>query len=306
MSVPVSASTQVVGKFDSTNSAARDAAQRRIRRRAQARRALAGGRRHPHRRSRKRRAQCQRHPVAERRAHGCRGHGRLSTVAPDAVPSSIATAPGRRVRRPPPAHARGAAARPNWDVYGFVQDTAQRTETRPDNDRTGLGGSYQISSAARLGAEVSDGSLGFGGKALDRLPHRRSQQCVLELHAWPPISRTRLNVGRAGTLTTGTRYRFDDATSVYGEERMQTGTRSDTLTRAYGVDFSPSKQWTYGLKFERGTISDPLPGRHRAERHLRHAAIHPAARSNTAARSNGGAMIPRSPAPRTRSSRATA
>jgi len=69
-----------------------------------------------------------------------------------------------------------------------------------------------------------------------------------------------LNVGRAGTLTTGTRYRYDDATSVYGEERLQTGTGSDSLTRAYGVDFSPSKQWTYGLKFEHGTISDPFAG----------------------------------------------
>jgi hypothetical protein len=41
---------------------------------------------------------------------------------------------------------------------------------------------------------------------------------------------------------------------------MQTGSGSDSLTRAYGVDFTPNKQWTYGFKFEHGTISDPLAG----------------------------------------------
>jgi hypothetical protein len=47
---------------------------------------------------------------------------------------------------------------------------------------------------------------------------------------------------------------------VYGEERLQTGTGPTSLTHAYGVDFAPSRQWTYGLKVERGKISDPLAG----------------------------------------------
>jgi hypothetical protein len=190
------------------------------------------------------------------------------------VPSSIATAPGATmalgaatapaaVTAPGTATAGAkpvnAAGAPNWDVYGFVQDTAQHTETRPENDRAGLGGSYQISSAARLGAEVSDGSLGVGGKVSTdyRIDDHSNVYLNYTLAADQPDA---LNVGRAGTLTTGTRYRFNDATSVYGEERLQSGTGADTLTRAYGVDFSPSKQWTYGVKFERGTISDPFQG----------------------------------------------
>jgi outer membrane protein OmpA-like peptidoglycan-associated protein len=178
--------------------------------------------------------------------------------SPGPVPSAIGTAPGSSVS---PAAAAGAppASRPNWDVYGFVQDTAEHTETRPENDRAGLGGSYQVSSAARIGAEASDGSLGFGGKVSTdyRIDDHSNVYVNYTLAADQPDA---LNVGRSGMLTTGTRYRFDDATSVYGEERMQTGTGSDSLTRAYGVDFSPSKQWTYGLKFERGTISDPFAG----------------------------------------------
>ena len=157
-----------------------------------------------------------------------------------------------------PAAAPGAR-RPPWDVYAFVQDTVQHTETRPENDRAGVGGTYQISDAARVGAEASDGGLGFGGKLSTdyRIDDRSNLYLNYTLAADQPDA---LNDGREGTLTTGTRYRYSDATSLYGEERMQTGSGSDNLTRVYGVDFTPNKQWTYGLKFEHGTISDPLAG----------------------------------------------
>jgi hypothetical protein len=181
--------------------------------------------------------------------------------APGPVPSSIATAPGAATpgATAPGAKPANAVAGPNWDVYAFVQDTAVHTETRPENDRAGVGGSYQISSAARLGAEASDGSLGLGGKVSTDY-HIDDHSNVYVNYTLAADQPDALNVGRQGTLTTGTRYRFDDVTSVYGEERLQSGTGSDTLTRAYGVDFSPSKQWTYGFKFEHGTVSDPFQG----------------------------------------------
>ena len=149
--------------------------------------------------------------------------------------------------------------RPPWDVYGFVQDTVQHTGTRPENDRAGLGGNYQLTDAARVGAEASDGGLGFGGKVSTdyRIDDRSNVYVNYALAADQPDA---FNDGRSGTLTTGTRYRYSDATSLYGEERMQTGSGSDSLTRAYGVDFTPNKQWSYGFKFEHGTISDPLAG----------------------------------------------
>lgn len=146
-----------------------------------------------------------------------------------------------------------------WDLYGFVQDTVERTDTRPENDRGGVGGSYQVSKDLRLGAEASDGSLGFGGK-LSSDYHLDEHSNVYLNYTLAADQPDALNVGRAGTLTTGTRYRYDDATSVYAEDRAQTGTGPDGITQAYGVDFTPSKHWTYGLKFENGTISDPLAG----------------------------------------------
>ena len=176
--------------------------------------------------------------------------------APGPVPSVVGPPQGAQTPLAPGA---SAIARPNWDIYGFMQDSVVHTETRPENDRAGMGGSYQVSSKARIGAEASDGSLGFGGKLSTdyRIDDRSNAYVNYTLAADQPDA---LNVGRAGTLTTGTRYRYDDSTSVYGEERLQSGSGSDMLTRAYGVDFTPSKLWTYGLKFEHGTISDPFQG----------------------------------------------
>jgi outer membrane protein OmpA-like peptidoglycan-associated protein len=182
------------------------------------------------------------------------------TVGYQPAPGSVAAFVGAPPAVPvPPTPGSAALARPNWDVYGFVQDSAMHTGTRPENDRAGVGGSYQVSSKARIGAEASDGSLGFGGKLSTdyRIDDHSNAYVNYTLAADQPDA---LNVGRAGTLTTGTRYRYSDSTSVYGEERLQTGTGSDALTRAYGVDFTPSKLWTYGLKFEHGTISDPIQG----------------------------------------------
>jgi outer membrane protein OmpA-like peptidoglycan-associated protein len=183
--------------------------------------------------------------------------------APASAGAVIGTNPvavnGPAVAGPTAAPGAVAVKRAPWDIYGFVQDTVEHTETRPENDRAGMGGSYQITDALRVGAEGSDGSLGLGAKASTdyHIDDRSNVYLNYTLAADQPDA---LNVGRAGAMTAGTRYRYDDATSVYGEERLTTGTGTDSLTRAYGVDFSPSKHWTYGLKFEHGTISDPIAG----------------------------------------------
>jgi outer membrane protein OmpA-like peptidoglycan-associated protein len=177
--------------------------------------------------------------------------GRPGEAVP--VDPSAASPPGT-------AAASGAsAAHSGWDAYGFVQETAYRTDTRSDNDRIGLGGGDQITSLLHVGAEASEGSLGFGGKLSTdyHIDDRSTLYVNYSLAADEPDA---LNTGREGMLTSGTRYRYNDATSVYGEERMQTGTGDDSLSHAYGIDFAPSKQWTYGLKFENGTVSDPLAG----------------------------------------------
>ena len=259
VSVPISAATQIAGKFDSTDSGPQNvtSGELGVEHRLDDHWRVAVGTRVDDREN-----------IIPNASPTLSENGRRAdvavTVGYQPSPGAVKTVGGAPAAPAGPdktsnAAAKPAAAAPPWDIYGFVQDTTVHTETRPEDDRAGVGGAYQVSSAARIGAEASDGGLGFGAKLSTdyHIDDRSNVYLNYTLAADQPDA---LNDGRAGTLTTGTRYRYSDATSLYGEERMQTGSGSDSLTRAYGVDFTPSKQWTYGLKFEHGTISSPLSG----------------------------------------------
>jgi RNA polymerase sigma factor (sigma-70 family) len=52
-----------------------------------------------------------------------------------------------------------------WSAYGFVQDTIEKSDTREDNNRYGMGGSYLVSERLKVNGEISDGDIGgIGGK----------------------------------------------------------------------------------------------------------------------------------------------
>jgi outer membrane protein OmpA-like peptidoglycan-associated protein len=257
VNVPLDASTQIIGKYDSTNSETQTlhSGEAGVEHKIDDNWKVAVGTRVDDREN----AVPNASPILSQ--NGQRTDVALTVGYQPATPKAPAPATvdvGPPKKAPTLQELLGTSKAP-WDVYGFVQDTVTRTGDRPENDRAGVGGSYQLNDAARLGAEASDGSMGLGGKL--------STDYKLDAHSNVYVNYTlaadqpdALNDGRAGTLTTGTRYRYDDATSVYGEERMQSGTGPDGLTNAYGVDFKPNKQWNYGLKFEKGTVSDPLAG----------------------------------------------
>ena len=61
-------------------------------------------------------------------------------------------------------------------------------------------------------------------------------------------------------LTSGTRERFSDSFSVFGEERLKHGGGFSGLTHAFGLDFVPVEHWKAGIVLETGKLSDPLQG----------------------------------------------
>ena len=66
--------------------------------------------------------------------------------------------------------------------------------------------------------------------------------------------------GRYSTAVTGTRYRVTDQMAVYGETKSTQGAGPESLVQAFGIDLAPNDRWTYGLKGEWGTVSDPVSG----------------------------------------------
>ncbi len=147
----------------------------------------------------------------------------------------------------------------DWSVYGFVQGTADTTESREDNSRAGVGSAYQLSDRLKLDAEVSGGDGGSGGRlGIDYLVTDRTN-----LYLAYALENERSDTGlraRNGRATAGFRTRYSDALSVYGEERLLFGEQPSGLTHAYGIDIAPADKWTLGISVEAGTLEDNNSG----------------------------------------------
>ncbi|RJG06001.1 hypothetical protein D3870_08205 [Noviherbaspirillum cavernae] len=147
----------------------------------------------------------------------------------------------------------------SWDTYGFVQATVARSGDRGENDRAGVGGSWQATERLRFGAEGSGGSGGVGGRLSGN--YRVDDRSTVYLtYAMETESQDSNYAGRQATLASGTHYRYSDQIGMFGETRWSNGAGPKSLTHAFGVDLAPDKNWTYGVKYETGTLSDPVSG----------------------------------------------
>lgn len=144
-----------------------------------------------------------------------------------------------------------------WSLFGFGQVTVDHDPGRLSNDRFGLGGSYQVNDRITLKGEASDGDLGLGADL--RADYAVSDKGSLFLgYALAGENPDAFTNGRLGRLTAGTRYRLSDATSVFAEGRYEHGTGPTGWTQAYGADFTPFENWTFGARYETGELADAL------------------------------------------------
>ena len=147
-----------------------------------------------------------------------------------------------------------------WSLSVFGQKTVDRDGGRRRNDRIGVAGEVQPTDRLTVNAEMSDGDLGLGAdaKATYAMGERGSLYLGYALAAENPDGFTG---GRLGRLTAGARQRYSEHVSVFGEGRYEHGSGPTGLSQAYGVDFTPIKGWTFGLRFETGSLTDALGGR---------------------------------------------
>ncbi len=147
----------------------------------------------------------------------------------------------------------------DWEAYGFVQGTLARDGTREDNNRAGAGGSWRINDRVKLLAELSEGSLGAGGKVgVDyRLSDRSNAYMNYVVESESPDWAYR---GRHGSFVSGSSMRVSDSMRIFGETRAASGAGPQSLSNAFGLDWSPNDRWTWGGKAEVGKVSDTLGG----------------------------------------------
>jgi hypothetical protein len=142
-----------------------------------------------------------------------------------------------------------------WRAYGFVQDTVAASGGREDNGRIGAGGSYRLTKRFKIDGEASDGDLGPGGKLGTSFLY--SERTSLYLNYSLENERTDNGMGvRRGNLVSGAKTRLSDSSSVYLEERYQTGGLTG-LTHATGINLVAKERWNFGGSTELGKLRDP-------------------------------------------------
>ena len=147
----------------------------------------------------------------------------------------------------------------DWGTYGYLQGTAERSGQREANNRIGFGGNWRINENTKATAEVSEGNGGFGAKVGTEYKVDEKRSSYLN-YALDPDRTDIISRGGTGTLTGGTRERFSDSFSVFGEERLKYGGGFSGLTHAYGLEFLPAEHWKAGIVVETGRLSDPYQG----------------------------------------------
>lgn len=156
------------------------------------------------------------------------------------------------------AHYRGADA---WSLYGFVQGTANRNDSRQANNRVGIGGDVRVNERTTLNGEVSGGNLGVGATAgvnydkSERTHYYLNYQLDSDRADNGLGSRSGFSSGRAGQAVAGARSRWTDSVSVYTEQRFQHGDQAGVI-QGYGLDFAPNERWSYGVTAEVGSFNN--------------------------------------------------
>ena len=156
----------------------------------------------------------------------------------------------------------GYDSKSTWDAYLFTQDTLSTTGDRRENARSGVGGSYRVSEKLRVGAEMSDGDLGAGGRFGTNYMHSDNTSMYLNYALENERADTALPAARGseGNLVAGLKSRIADSTSVFLEERYQHNESMTGLTHGTGISFAPTQKWNLGINTDIGTLQNVETG----------------------------------------------
>jgi flagellar motor protein MotB len=145
----------------------------------------------------------------------------------------------------------------SWSAYGFGQYTVAASGGREDNDRIGVGGSYRLTKRFRIDGEASDGNLGPGGKVGTSFLY--SERTSFYLNYSLENERTDNGLllrGSQGNLVSGMKTRLSDTSSVYVEDRYQSGASLSGLTHTAGINLTAKEHWNLGGSAEIGKLRD--------------------------------------------------
>ena len=146
--------------------------------------------------------------------------------------------------------------------YVFGQGTLVRSGGLDDNSRLGIGGETRVSEKVTASGEISDGSGGIGAGV--RLSYAATPDNVTYVGYTLDPTRSGAGsdlVGRDdGTFVLGGNYRLNDQLRLFTESNLDLFGQKQSLTRAFGVTYTPTTQWTWSGGVENGRVRDDLNG----------------------------------------------
>ncbi len=146
------------------------------------------------------------------------------------------------------------------ELYAFGQGTLSARGTIARNDRLGAGLDAQLSERLRLEAEASGGTAGPGGAL--RLSYAPSADS--ELYLGYTLDPTRAGAGGPlrdrGRVVLGGSYRASERVTAYSEMVLDRPGNQTSLSRMFGVNYTPTSAWTLGASIELGEVRDATSG----------------------------------------------
>ncbi|WP_420963090.1 TonB-dependent receptor [Brucella sp. IR073] len=145
--------------------------------------------------------------------------------------------------------------------YVFGQGTLSRDGDVRRNDRLGVGTKFQLTEKIGLEGEISYGNSGLGGLAAINYSPTADDNYYFGYRLDPDrafdLDRSYdLDGADKGTFVLGMRRKLDESLSAYAENNYDLFGRRTSLTKTYGVVYTPDAMWTIDGGFEAGTVED--------------------------------------------------
>lgn len=145
--------------------------------------------------------------------------------------------------------------------YVFGQGTFDRLGGIRRNDRAGVGSKYQLNETIALEGEISYGNTGLSALASITYSPTADDSYYISYRLDPDrafdIDRIyNLSGDDRGTIIVGARRKLDDTLSAYAENNYDLFGRRNSLTKTYGLIYTPDNIWTIDGGFEAGVIED--------------------------------------------------
>ena len=148
-------------------------------------------------------------------------------------------------------------------VYAFGQLTVDRDGGLDENNRIGVGIESQLTGKLRFSGEISDGDKGRGAEVWLAYAPTADNEVYLGYTIDPTRTGAGFELSDAqddGTLVVGGRYRRSETMSTYAEDTWDLWGDRRSLTRAYGVTYTPDARWTFSGGVESGRVRDKIEG----------------------------------------------